>query len=210
MPQEHDTQPLTLPTSSVAAGSTNEHQSTDPARPKRRLALYAWIGGSLIVASITAALLVPQLQGNAAEPPPQTQTETKPAPTTGKPTTPGAGVEPQSPGSSAPPVHAPSDPTAHDRQVLAFTAFQPSGAAVLCTDDTQVHPITFSWQSQNAVAAWFGIDTPNAQAAPLQEVSPAGSITWDFFCSNQATTYTITLADADGALAHRSVVVERR
>lgn len=210
MPQEHDTQPLTLSTSPMMPDSASVQQPVEPARPSRRLTPYAWIGGSLIVASITAALLVPMLQCGPAEPAPQTQAGTKPATKPAKPSTSVAASEPQNPESSVAPIHAPSDPTVRDQQLLAFTSFQPSGAAVLCTDDTQVHPITVSWQSQNAVAAWFGIDTPNAQAAPLQEVSPSGSITWDFFCSNQATTYTITLADAHGALAHRSVVVERQ
>lgn len=92
---------------------------------------------------------------------------------------------------------------------LAFTSFTPTGASVMCNNEDMVFPMDFAWTSQNAVKAWFGIDTQNAKAAPYQEVDPSGSITANFFCSNEQTTFTVTLEDASGTLAHHSIVVER-
>ena len=93
--------------------------------------------------------------------------------------------------------------------VPAFTGFQASATAIACADDGEVHPVTVNWSSVNATAGWFGVDTADASAAPLQQVSPSGSFTWDFFCGNGSTTYTVTVADQDGRLAHRSVTVSR-
>jgi hypothetical protein len=93
--------------------------------------------------------------------------------------------------------------------VPAFTGFQASATAIACADDGEVHPVTVSWSSVNATAGWFGVDTADASAAPLQQVSPSGSFTGDFFCGNGSTTYTVTVADQDGRLAHRSVTVSR-
>ena len=104
---------------------------------------------------------------------------------------------------------APSAPERAEADELAFLTFTPTGSSVLCTSESMVFPVTVSWESQNAVAAWFGVDTPNAKAAPLQQVDPTGSFTWDFSCANAETTFTVTIEDASGALAHHSLVIER-
>lgn len=211
MPQEPDTRPLPHDPDSLLAG--DGAVSSPPTRHRRR----TWVmwgvglGGLLAALAIGIAVLTLQPQNDAVEALPTSGTTTatsKPTPVASS--TPASSEEPAPSESDTPPLQAPSDPTVRDHDVVAFTSFQPTGAAVLCADESQVHPITFTWQSQNAVAAWFGIDTNNAQAAPLQEVALSGSITWDFFCSNSSTTFTITIADANGALAHRSVVVERQ
>lgn len=103
---------------------------------------------------------------------------------------------------------SPSAPSQSAGDGAVFTSFSPTGASVLCTNLDMAFPMDFSWSSQNATAAWFGVDTPNAKAAPLQQVDPNGSITWDFYCSNPQTTYTVTLEDASGKLTHHSIVVE--
>ncbi len=204
MNQDNDTRPF--PTSPAReAGSA---QTGDTSRSRRRLVIGVAIGALLILVSVSTTLFLTRPQSDQTDVTPAAAPPSGPASGTTPSAEPSSEPEPSAE-SSAPPVQAPSDPTVNDRDALAFTGFQPSGAAVVCNDEAEVYPITFSWQSQNAVAAWFGVDTPNAKAAPLQEVTPNGSITWDFFCSNTSTTYTVTLSDANGALVHRSVVVER-
>lgn len=172
-------------------------------RTWRRLALIFGVAAGVLVVLLVVALLRPWADSEstaAPASPSATPTATPSATPTAAPTATAAASDAPS-GGDAP---APSDP------VLAITSFAASDTTVACANDSDAIAITFTWDSTDATAAWFGVDTPNAKAGGLQQVDPSGSFTWNFYCSNAATVYTVTVEDAAGQLVHRSVTVSRQ
>lgn len=108
---------------------------------------------------------------------------------------------------AADPHHQP-EPERHQPPVVSIHHFSASTTSVHCADESEAYPVTVSWSSSNASQAWFGVDTDNAQQAPLQEVPTSGSFTWDFFCSNTSTVFTVSVA-GDAGTEHRSVTITR-
>ncbi len=188
-------------------------------RTWRRLALIFGVAAGVLVVLLVVALLRPWADSEstaAPASPSATPTATPSATPTASPSatptatpsaTPTAAPTATAAASDAPSggdAPAPSDP------VLAITSFAASDTTVACANDSDAIAITFTWDSTDATAAWFGVDTPNAKAGGLQQVDPSGSFTWNFYCSNAATVYTVTVEDAAGQLVHRSVTVSRQ
>lgn len=190
---------MTTETPPEQAPESHEQPAT---RKWRRLALIFAIGAGVLVLLLVVALLRPwagietiAASTSPSAPPPRAATAEATA----------TSAPPDAPDAPAPPAPAPAPP----EPALAITSLAASEAAVTCANDSDAIPITFSWSS-NGAAAWFGVDTSNAKAGPLQQVAPSGSFTWDFFCSNAATVYTVTVEGSDGTLVHRSVTVSRQ
>lgn len=99
-------------------------------------------------------------------------------------------------------TQAPSGPT--------FSSFSVNTSVAACPDEASQVELDFSWSSSNATAAWIGVATSNAKAAPYDgPLSPTGDYTLYYQCSNASQTYTVTLEDGDGRLAHKTSTITR-
>ncbi len=93
-----------------------------------------------------------------------------------------------------------------------FVVFQVSGAPAICGSESDIQGVFFNYATQNAVAAWIGVDTStgNAKGEPYDSIDPAtGDIDMNFGCSEESHTYTITLENSDGVLTHKTTTITR-
>jgi hypothetical protein len=101
----------------------------------------------------------------------------------------------------------PVAPPAAGPTFATFTA--PTSAE--CEAEEGEAPLTFSWSSDNAVRAYFGVGTQNAAINPTESDLPP-TATFDevpYDCAVPSQVYTVTLEDELGALASRTVTVTR-
>lgn len=111
---------------------------------------------------------------------------------------------------------APTTPP--DPEAPVVNTFTVSTTQVTCpplTTDPQPQ-LTFSWTSDNASAAFFGVDVSNAQQNPYYSDLPPNGDTTDFgegptftySCSQSSHTYVITVVGS-GQSASKSITVTR-
>ena len=164
------------------------------AEPKSRALMYTLIGiAAALVVGIIVALVI-QLSPGAGTP--EAVTTPTSTPTVAPVETPTAAPTPVE--SVAPPV--PDGPVFD-----AFTAPESAG----CVDGDVTRPLVFTWAGSKAETAYIGIATTDAKAAPYESDLPTtfryDNLTFD--CTLASQVYTVTLEDADGLLAHRTVTV---
>ncbi len=159
---------------------------SDPQPPERRshalLITLICIGAALLVAIVV--LLVMLLVRDAGSDTVATHS-TSISPSATPSTTPST---PPSPSTSPTPSTTPTTPPAPtDPQITSFTV---STSVVTCTPgSTQQPPLTFSWTSTGATAAYFGVDTPDASTAPYFQALPPNGDTSDFPSGNNPFGY---------------------
>jgi hypothetical protein len=166
--------------------------------PKKSRTLMWWligIGAALLVAVI---VLLVMLLGNGGDETPVATTSPTASET---PTpTPSATEEPQpTPTPTAEPVPSPT-----------FATFS-APASANCPEGEDEAPLTFSWSSTDAVRAYLGVGTQNAALNPtVSDLEPTATYTdLPFDCSVASQVYTVTLEDASGGLASRTVTITR-
>lgn len=199
------------PTVAPPAADAGVAPVAQPGNRATKIAL--WVAVALVVVlalSLIAALLsrggdaTPAVsESPSATPTVSESAQPSPSPSPSLTVTPSAAPEPEPEPEPepAPPPPAPSGPQ--------FTAFS-APSTVACADEYSSGDVTISWSSSNAAKAWIGVATNNAKLQPYAEVPPAGSETLPFPCSNASQTYTVTLEDPDGVLAHKTVTVNRQ
>jgi cytoskeletal protein RodZ len=186
-----------------------------PHRKNRGPAIAAIILGVLLVVAIIVLALMYFQSGRPTPVPVATETSTPSAAPTSS-ASPTASPSPQAtptasatPSASATPTPSPT-PTVAPAPAATFGAFSPAdGSSVACFDAVTPMPVDFSWTSTNAVTAWFGTGTTDAQASPDSEVSPNGSWEAAFDCGLESQDFTVTLAAVDGEVTHNTVTLVR-
>lgn len=176
----------------MAALLLSDRKGADNARPIADVTTPAPSGSTVPSESPTPS---PQASETESPPPSSTPTPSK-SPSSKPSTTP-------SPPTTTPPMTPPMTPAPAGPTFAVFKA--PKAAS--CTSANPTSQITFSWASGDAVRAWFGVHTTNAKNAPYEEVDPTATYTFNFQCSNDSEYYTVTLEDASGNLAHKTVTI---
>jgi hypothetical protein len=120
--------------------------------------------------------------------------------------------------SAAPsPTEEPEEPTPTPTPTAAPPAAGPTFATFTaptsaeCEAEEGEAPLTFSWSSDDAVRAYFGVGTQNAAINPTESDLPP-TATFDevpYDCAVPSQVYTVTLEDELGALTSRTVTVTR-
>jgi len=187
-PTEHFT-PIETPSS---AGRT--------AGPSRRLFItLISVAGALLLAVIILLIVlltrggdepavVPSDSPSATASSTPTQTATSPAP---------------SPTPAVPDPEEPAPP-ATPQGIKSFSA---NATAVTCSPAVDSIPLHFKW-SANGVSLWFGVNTPDAKAAPYGQYELTDELDIDYQCNGAGSqTYTITVESGDGTLTSRSITV---
>lgn len=143
-----------------------------------------------------------------ATPEPTDEATSEPSPTPSKTQEPAPPQEPEQP-------QPPAGP--------AVTKFEVSTKTVYCNTQAP-NPshqyISFSWKTSNGSQIYFGVDTGDASAAPLftnlppngksQYDFPTGYTDFEFGCPNASHKYTLTVVDANGKKASKSVTVTNK
>ncbi|MBH0009065.1 hypothetical protein [Salinibacterium sp. SWN1162] len=178
---------------------------SEPEGKSRTLLIILAIVGGLLLIALVIALTLMATRGSgdsvpvATSPTPSTTASESPSPEPSE-------TEPE-PEESAPepePTTAPPPPA----ESPSFATFSAPESA-MCTAANPTSQLTFSWSSTDAVAAWIGVATTNAKAAPYEEVPTTATYTIDYQCSNDSEVYTVTLEDSVGNLAHETVTVTK-
>jgi len=174
------------------------------------IGLIAFLG--VLIVGLVLILLYFLLRGTPAEAPPSpsespaelitpSPTDATPSPA---PTETGAGAEPEDEPGPPPPPPGP------DGRIVSFTA--PSTPGCLSPEAPAYQDsvdITFTWSAENVSEVAFGVATDDAIDGPYQSgLSPSGSLTIGFPCSNGSQRYTLTVRGADGVHVSRSVTVQ--
>lgn len=85
-----------------------------------------------------------------------------------------------------------------------------------CSQGTPVY-LQVSWTSENGVAAYFGVNTADAQTGGMgwtlppsgnQDDFPNGYVPYEYQCGNTTTDYTITIVGSDGTKASKKITVK--
>jgi hypothetical protein len=119
------------------------------------------------------------------------------------------------------PVADPADSYEADPpDLLAITDFSVSNTQVLCNTESPVYipqQISFSWDVTGAEQVFFGVDTTDAQAAPMftdlphagdsHTGFPAGYEDFAYSCPVPSHTYTLTAVDEGGHAVSKTVTV---
>ncbi|GAB3606071.1 hypothetical protein GCM10027413_14800 [Conyzicola nivalis] len=174
----------------------------DPTAKKSRTLLY-WLIGIGVVLLIAVIVLLVTLFSNPDD------AAVAPTPTPTQSAAPSAAPAPtEEPEEEEPaPAPSPSAPPAAGPTFATFTA--PTSAE--CEAEEGEAPLVFSWSSDNAVRAYFGVGTQNAAINPTESDLPP-TATFDevpYDCAVPSQVYTVTLEDELGALASRTVTVTR-
>ncbi|HEV7812702.1 MAG TPA: hypothetical protein VGO99_07025 [Leifsonia sp.] len=116
------------------------------------------------------------------------------------------------PSETPPEEPAPVEPEPESGQGAAFTYFAPEdGTRIECPDEGSSVPLTFSWSSTGAQAAWIGVGTDDAKTDPYAEVEPTGTFDQlSYECAAESGTYTVTLDDGAGTVTHATVTLVRQ
>ena len=164
------------------------------AEPKSRALMYTLIGiAAALLVGIIVLLVITMNPGTgtpeATSTPTVTPTSTPVVTPTAEPT----------------PVESVPPPAAPGPVFDTFTAPESAG----CVEGDVTRPLVFTWAGSNATTAYIGIATTDAKAAPYESDLPTtfryDNLTFD--CTLASQVYTVTLEDADGLLAHRTVTV---
>ena len=179
----------------AAAPGSVEHGTN-----RRLIIILSIIGGLLLVAVLFVLLLLlargsgtPTALPTATATPTATTTPTKSATPTPTPT--------KTPTPTPTATVAPPSKDAQVTQLVAHTTSE-------CNSKTN-NPVyaEISWASTNGIAAYFGVNTDDAQAngqgwtlppSGTQNDFPSGYSPYQFPCSNASIDYTITVVGANG------------
>lgn len=178
---------------------------------KRRTLIIVAIIAAVVIAGLVALLLLNLNRGDTLAISTTTASETTASEATAAPTPDETEAEvTDAPAPPPPPVVTNNPPPTQTMNTeLQFVSFSASQTTVTCADPADAVPITVTWSSLNATEAWFGVDTFDASAAPLTDVPTSGSYTWNFFCGNTSTVFTVTIMNGSGDYEHRSVTITR-
>ena len=191
------------PTGRIAAPS---EVVVDQRGSRRRITILAIVGGILALAVLILVILLLG-RGNAtpgALPIGSSSPTVSPSATPTKSATPTATPKPP-----PTPTQAPPDTT------TAVTGFA-IRKSQNCSSGTPVY-LKISWSSKNGVAAYFGVNTNDAQSGGMgwtlpatgnQNDFPDGYVPYEYPCGNPSTDYTITIVGSDGTKASKKVTVK--
>ena len=188
------------------ADAASEPSPGDERKSRTLLIALLSVAGAILLALI---VLIAILLGGQGEPEPApVPTETVSESPTPEPTDtetpepePEPTEEPEASASAPPPPPPPQSPS--------FATFNGPNRAT-CPDTEGQVEVTWSWSSNNAVNAWFGIGTTNAKIGAYEEVPTTATYTFYYQCSVASQIYTVTLEDANGQLQHRTVTISRQ
>ncbi|MCU1580077.1 MAG: hypothetical protein JWP19_2281 [Rhodoglobus sp.] len=85
-----------------------------------------------------------------------------------------------------------------------------------CSQGEPVY-LQVSWSSENGVAAYFGVNTNDAQTGGMGWTLPPngnqddfldGYVPYEYQCGNSSTDYTITIVGSDGTKASKKITVK--
>ncbi|MCU1440603.1 MAG: hypothetical protein JWP85_1600 [Rhodoglobus sp.] len=110
---------------------------------------------------------------------------------------------------AAPPVPPPVTPPApYEGPTFNHLAIQPYAT---CEDTASDAPISFVWGSDQAIAAYIGIDTDDAKLNPEVSDLPGSGLylSLRFPCSLESQSYTVTIEDAEGRTLSATGVIYR-
>jgi hypothetical protein len=175
--------------------------ATIPPERQSRALLYTLIaiGAALLIAVIIVVIMLLNRGGDepvalpSSSPSPSMSASPSPTPTPSE----SPSEEP-----SPEPEPEPVGPT--------FASFDAPPSAGCAEGDTS-KPLTFSWSSSNASTAYIGVATSNAKAEPYEGNLPVvyTYTNLSYQCGEDQQTYTVTLEDADGNLAHQTVTITK-
>lgn len=187
-------------------------ESGDPGEKKSRRLLIILIAlGAAILLAILIVLIVLLTRGSGTPTAADTATPSPTATSTPSPTA------TNSPTPSATPTPAPTQtvtPPTNDVAITSFTANTTSQ----CSSQTQ-NPVSMeiSWTSENGIAAYFGVNTDDAEAngqgwtlppSGNQNDFPNGYVPYHFECGNASIDYTITVVGTNGDKQSKRITVE--
>lgn len=188
----------TQPAGGRPVGSaTGSPGGTPPKKPRTLMWWLIGIGAALLVAVI---VLLVMLFSGGDEPAPVT-TDTPSATATATPT-PSPSVTPEPEPTATPTAEPVPSPT--------FATFS-APASANCREGDDEAPLSFSWSSTDAVRAYLGVGTQNAALNPtVSDLDPTATYTeLPYDCSVASQVYTITLEDASGGLASKTVTITK-
>lgn len=204
-----------------AAGSDASTQRMDAASPpvaeevaedergsRRLIIILSTIGGLLLIALVVVLVLL--LTRGGGETPIaniEPSDSSTPSITPSISTTPSEAPSPSASPSETedPPPPPPPPPPSTEVEIVTFAATQ----EVNCNNQTG-NPVyvEFAWQSENGIAAYFGIDTDDAQTGGMgwtlppngtHNDFPVGFVPFEYVCYNPSMTYTLTVVGTDGS-----------
>ena len=203
VPQPAPTEILYAPSSAApVASSAAASPSPQPPRQSRTL-LYTLVGvGAVLLIAVVIVVILLLNRGGADEPlvaPGASDTPIQSASPSAEPS--------EEPSAEPIPEQEPAPPVVVGPVFDSFSA--PTAAG--CAEGDTSKPLTFSWSSGNASAAYVGVATTNAKAEPFEGGLPVvyTYTNLSYQCSEASQVYTVTLEDADGNLAHQTVTISK-
>lgn len=196
------------------AGETVPLEVVEERKSRRLIIILASIGGALLLA-VLIVLIVLLTRGNA-EPGALPTSSPSVSGTPSATPTPTPSVTPSATPTPTPtPTEAAPPPPSTDAEITNFSATD----SVLCNsaDQSGIEPsIEFNWSSKNGIAAYFGVNTNDAEAEGMgwtlppngnQNDFPAGYSPFNFPCPTASVTYTLTVVGTNGTKDTRKVTV---
>jgi len=180
------------------AGAPGGTGGTPPKNPRT---LMWWLIGAGAVLLVAVIVLLVMLLGNGGDGGDEAPVATSSPPASETPSpTPSATPEPE-------PTPTPTAAPAPSPTFATFSA--PASAG--CQEGDDEAPLTFSWSSTDAVRAYLGVGTQNAALNPtVSDLEPTATYTdLPYDCSVASQVYTVTLEDASGGLASKTVTITR-
>jgi hypothetical protein len=182
-------------------------------KSRKLITILAIIGGLLLVAVlIVLILLLTRGTGTpTAAATPTNSASASPTPTATPTTsaTPTATPTPTPTATAAPPPPPPSN----DVQITGFAASTTSQCSSQTGNPVYMH---ISWSSDNGIAAYFGVNTNDAQSGGMgwtlppsgnENDFPNGYVPYEFQCGNASQKYTITIVGTNGSKQSKTVKV---
>jgi hypothetical protein len=191
---------------------------------RKLVTILATVGGALLIAVLIVLILLlnksnatpgalpaPSPSPSASASPTPSVTPTKSATPTPTPTPTRTPTPTPTPTATA----APPAPPSTDAKITNFSATH----TVLCnsSDQSGIEPsLDFSWSSKNAIAAYFGVGTDDAQSGGMgwtlppsgnQHNFPSGYDPFYYPCPTASVTYTLTVVGTGGSKASQKVTV---